>query len=636
MSVILGVLKERGARVGKWEIRKLSAPSRRFAKGETTVHVEERMGMGFQSCPSHERSRMETGPCSDLLGNVVCFDGRLDNVRELASLLDLDEAATSDSAMILAAFRHWGEESFSRFTGDWALSLWSEREGRLYLARDHAGTRTLYFEQRQDGILWSTYLDTFMVLDTNHQLSQEYAATYLCSLPVRDRTPYDRICGVRPGHYIVFQDQRNFQRPHWSPLIKTSIRYKEDRGYDEHFLALFEASVARRTGAGVPILAQLSGGMDSTSIVCMSDHIRRSADAGAEILDTISFFDDSESSLNERAYFTITESQRSKEGIHLNTAFSQRTFDAPCAEEGCYLWPGADSFSVLQERRLKPLVWDRDFRVVLSGIGGDEVLGGVPVDLPELADYLVSANLTGLFRQSIAWCLVDRSPLIGSLYDTARYTFDLYTHKTGQTRKIPPWLSAKLKSRVVQADDQELAIPGRLGAAPHRLDNALTWWAVMETLPHLQPQILFRPEYRYPMLDKDLVTFLFSIPREQLVRPGRRRAMMRRALHHIVPNEILERRRKAFQLRAPLNALQQAHEKLDRLWASSVLAEEGFIDVDVLRAELRRCAHGDPEWNQALFKAVAYELWLRARRPEETDTPPLMKPDPSRMSLAGS
>jgi asparagine synthetase B (glutamine-hydrolysing) len=88
----------------------------------------------------------------------------------------------------------------------------------------------------------------------------------------------------------------------------------------------------------------------------------------------------------------------------------------------------------------------------------------------------------------------------------------------------------------------------------------------METLPHLFPQILSRLEYRYPFLDKDLVSFLFSIPREQIVRPGRRRSLMRRALVGIVPDGILERRRKAFQLRAPLAALQHARPHWNVYW----------------------------------------------------------------------
>jgi asparagine synthase (glutamine-hydrolysing) len=133
----------------------------------------------------------------------------------------------------------------------------------------------------------------------------------------------------------------------------------------------------------------------------------------------------------------------------------------------------------------------------------------------------------------------------------------------------------------------------------------------METLPHLFPQLLFRVEYRYPFLDRDLVEFLFSIPPEQLLRPGRRRSLMRRALVNIVPHEILERRRKAFQLRAPLSALQQAYPKLLKLFADPAIASAGFVDPAQLRRSLKGIAEGDPKWRQAMLKTIALELWMK-------------------------
>ena len=133
----------------------------------------------------------------------------------------------------------------------------------------------------------------------------------------------------------------------------------------------------------------------------------------------------------------------------------------------------------------------------------------------------------------------------------------------------------------------------------------------METLPHLFPQLLSRIEYRYPFLDRDLVEFLFSIPPEQLLRPGRRRSLMRRALVDIVPHEILERRRKAFQLRAPLSALQQAYPKLLKLFADAAIASAGFVDIAQLRRSLKAIAEGDPKWRQAMLKTIALELWMK-------------------------
>ena len=87
---------------------------------------------------------------------------------------------------------------------------------------------------------------------------------------------------------------------------------------------------------------------------------------------------------------------------------------------------------------------------------------------------------------------------------------------------------------------------------------------------------------------------------------------MRRALAHIVPTEVLERRRKAYQLRAPLHALQQAHRGLEKLFAHPMLAEAGLIDRETLQRSLRRTAEGDPAHWQAMLRTIALELWLRS------------------------
>ena len=613
MSILWGLMKEHGASVEEDELRQLSACTQRYATGDSAVLVDGRVGMGLQPYLSHARSVMDASPCIDAYGNVVCFDGRLDNVQELVELLDCDDAKPSDSRIVLAAFQRWGEECFAHLTGDWALALWCKREQKLILARDHAGTRSLYFWRQGHRMQWATYLDTFTATGAALPLSEDYAAAYLsCSL-TRDLTPYEDIRSVLPGHYLVVRNRIVSQQAHWSPLIKTSLRYRTDAEYDEHFLAAFQQAITRRTGSGAPILAQLSGGMDSTSIVCMSDFIRRAANPDAEILDTISFFDDSEASLDERRYFSITEARRGKIGIHVDVAFSQRTFEEPYSEAGSYQLPGADSFSLKQEEVFLHAVWEKGYRSILSGIGGDEVLGGVPDGLPELADYLVSGKLRTLFRQAVAWSLPERCPLVEMTSNTVRYTAQLYTRSNPKSRPIPPWISRELRDCCANNERAMDMVPRRIGIAPHRLENALSWWQVMETLPHLSPQILFRTEYRYPMLDKNLVEFLFSIPPEQLVRPGRRRFMMRRALRGIVPSEILERRRKAFQLRAPMNAVRAAQPKLESLISGSRIAEMGLIDVASLRCALKATASGNAEWYQAVLRAIAYELWLGTR-----------------------
>jgi asparagine synthase (glutamine-hydrolysing) len=216
-------------------------------------------------------------------------------------------------------------------------------------------------------------------------------------------------------------------------------------------------------------------------------------------------------------------------------------------------------------------------------------------------------------RQAVAWSLPDRSPLIQTMSRTARYVMGLYMQSNPKSRPNPPWMSKDMRDIYTNNLLAMDMVPKRFGIPPHRLENAFTWWQVMETLPHLSPQIVFRPEYRYPMLDKDLVQYLFSVPPDQLVRPGRRRSMMRRALRDIVPTEILERRRKAFQLHGPMSAIRAAHTEIEGLLSTSSIAEMGLIDVDALRCALRSTAAGSAEWYQAILRAIAYELWLNSR-----------------------
>ena len=94
-----------------------------------------------------------------------------------------------------------------------------------------------------------------------------------------------------------------------------------------------------------------------------------------------------------------------------------------------------------------------------------------------------------------------------------------------------------------------------LGASPAFQENLHALDALRRQLASAELPCQPCFEWRYPFLDRDLLQFLYTIPREQLVRPGERRSLMRRALKGIVPEGILARKRKAFLTRVPLQAL---------------------------------------------------------------------------------
>ena len=154
------------------------------------------------------------------------------------------------------------------------------------------------------------------------------------------------------------------------------------------------------------------------------------------------------------------------------------------------------------------------------------------------------------------------------------------------------------------------------------------WHSVMETLPHRLPGLLTRREYRYPILDRDLVEFLLRVPSDQLRRPGERRSLMRRALGSLIPIAVMQRTRKAFLQRGPIRLLDENRGVISSLFDSSALGDLGLIDASYLRKMVQHDRiESLAQHRQPLMRAIHLELWLRARLTSQTS--PLQEPHES-------
>jgi asparagine synthase (glutamine-hydrolysing) len=609
MSILFGVQSFNAPSMDERSLLSLAQATDRFAMDGTFAAIVGNVAMGVQPYHTHERSKLENQPRIGQRGSVLCFDGRLDNHQGLCERLDLPGGAVADSSIVLAAFERWGETCFRYFVGDWALALWFADRGALYLARDHAGTRTLYYEIREGRVYWATYLETFFAYKFHRAIDQAYVARYLACLPAGELTPYEGVRAVPAAHSLRIEGDRVTPLAHWNWLAQGEIRYPKDSDYEENFFALFEQAVERRTGPGAPILAQLSGGIDSSSIICMSDYIRGQDGAeGDGLLDTVSYYDDSEPNWDERPYFEAVEKQRGKRGIHLQPS------------PALYSLPGGDRSMYENDLRLAKLTREAGYRVILSGIGGDELLGGAPLPLPELADLIAGADLAKFCRRAFAWCLVDRTPFFQMTWNTLGFLVEQSLAQRSVPRSLPRWATENLKwSLHRNAGGQTCGF--NWWFRPSRIANARMREALFDTMPHRRPSPFVRLEWRYPYLDRDLDDFLLRVPREQLVRPGRRRAMMRSALRRILPASIVERRRKAARSRSVLSTLRSRERKLESLFDDipDTLAE--LVDPKILQqdvvADVRR---GDARQMHAILRALFILLWCRQL--EDTDSGP--------------
>jgi asparagine synthase (glutamine-hydrolysing) len=616
MNIIFGIWRPKGARVEKVELNALAGPTERFAEDGLSMRTALHIGMGAQAHHTDDRSRLEMQPAFDSAGRLLVYDGRLDNHADLQRELDCDAEVLADTEIVLRAYQRWGRDCFVRFIGDWSLSLWDAVSRTLYLARDHAGTRTLYYSRDGAGtVIWSTYLDSFLVTGRLGEPDPQYIASYLAMLPVYGRSPYREVQAILPGHFLAIKESDIEVTQFWTPMVKDQIIYKSDDDYKAQFLCLLEQAVARRDGPGAPRVAQLSGGMDSSSIVCLSDRIRTSQQPGGELIDTLSYYDDSEPSWNERPHFTLVETLRGKSGTHMDASRYRSTFAKPSDIGARYLYPGIDESSVRQDIDLRAMTPGKGYRSILSGIGGDELTGGIPDPTTGLADYLARGSFISGIRHSVAWCISDRTCLVDSFVQSV----GVLAKQTGlahldRSWSSIPWLSDTAR-QLCRASIRELPLvvyrPFR--SSPNAVDACQTWWYTLRTQPHLKPSEVYRYEYRYPYLDRDLVEYLLRVPGDQLARPGRRRYMMRSALKGIVPNEVLERRRKGYLLGSALKHIATAlAPRFDQWLDGSLLADAGFIERDSFRQAFKVTTEGqDLRWWGFILRTISLETWLR-------------------------
>jgi asparagine synthase (glutamine-hydrolysing) len=121
-------------------------------------------------------------------------------------------------------------------------------------------------------------------------------------------------------------------------------------------------------------------------------------------------------------------------------------------------------------------------------------------------------------------------------------------------------------------------------------------------------------EKRYPYLDRDLLEFMFAIPREQLVRPTQRRSLMRRALVGIVPDEILNRKTKAFVARSPMVAILKDRAYFVEMTQNMLSSALGIVDSDRLLEVLQKVGRGEEVPMVTLRRTLFLEGWLKDLR----------------------
>lgn len=576
--------------------------------------AEANVGMAYRSYHTNRESRLEVQPLVGPEGHMLTWNGRLDNraelIRELGHCLPRANTIT-DLAIVMAAYLKWNKACFQKLVGDFCLALWDARSRVLYLVRDAAGTRALKYHIDATRIVWSS--ETRALLGNTWSLDEEYIAGAMSLVPTPEITPFKNICAVKPAHVVTVTAHGKLSTErYWKLDPAKEIRYRTSEQYEEHALSELTEAVRCRLRSHRPVFAELSGGLDSSSIVCLSDKILKEGGAQTPGVETVSHvFDDSPTS-DERKYIHLVEAQRRIAGRHIKD--EDHRLLAPLADDITLLSPNPVVLSFGYHSGVCKAMDSVGSRVLLSGLGGDQMFGGVYGAYPEVADFLRSVKLIALHKSLHSWSKALKRSYFELLWKDAIVRLlpsGLQTITAPRTAQLPSWYNREFSERMRLQERVVIRESLKSFRKPSARDQAQGFLSAVKSISSCWRNEQFGIEVTYPYAHRPLVEFLQAIPLDQLMRPGENRVLMRRMLTGILPDEIAKRRTKGNPREAIFRAIARESGRLQSVFQNSRLCARGYIVKEPLLAALDRAKHGYETHSAFLIQTISLEFWLR-------------------------
>ena len=531
-------------------------------------------------------------------GLLATWDGRIDNREDLLLCLGLGSAAAGhDADIALAAFERWGPAGLQRIVGDWSLAVWDGAQRTLHLARDYMGSRPLYYCVDSRYAAWSSDLaELVMRTRRTDGLSDQFAARFMALGLSSNITPYERVYSVPPGVCVSISSTGRVAHSRFWTLEIGEIRYPDPRAYEEQLRALWRDAVQSRMQTNGTVWAELSGGLDSSSVVCMADLLIRQRAVRAGSMRLVSHATLQSPEGDERRFIAEVERQVGVASDVVGVEESMERSDAARAWVTPYALHGVGLEMV---RRVR----GNGGRVVLSGRMGDAVMGCQPDNSVAVFDDFEQGAVLQALRNLRRWSRATRKPFL----EIAWKLFAPDVH-------APPETGMELLALPLQAmvrDMPRIELPAGLRRSKRTLGRMVVAYSAGARLdvPHHAPDTV----YAYPFAHRPLVEFMLAIPGEQLSAPGDTRSLMRRAFANLVPVRVLRRVSKGYYPPAAFRAARQLVASMVPVSELEVV-QRGWIDPDRLQTAIRALTGGGGETGGDIHCVLRLERWLQARR----------------------
>jgi asparagine synthase (glutamine-hydrolysing) len=490
------------------------------------IDAAARIGLGHRRLSIIDLSDAGAQPMHYLDRYTITFNGEIYNYIELREEL-IQQGITfrtkTDTEVLLALYHRYGADCLSRLDGMWALAIWNAETQELFCARDRFGEKPFHYAQHKNQIYFASEMKALWAAGVPKVLRQDKMDAF-----VTDGTLYD----AQHLDHTFYEGIYKLPHSHWM-RIKNDGPLEIKRYFDiavdkqdfagtfeeacEEFRRLFRASLSRRCRSDVPVGTSLSGGLDSSTIVCsLSEMIGHQK-------------------ISPHTFSARFEGFKKDEGVFIEQVIA-KTGVVPH-----YIWPNGEemyrdfeklcwhqeepfgSASIYAQYRVQQEAKNQGVTVLIDGQGADEILGGY---------VFYYTNYLNSFRQKN----ISRKERITE----QNHYLDFHTPHRGLKKKLIQWS---------QFYDWRHKLNGKkLEPTPslnESLYNDLMLGGLQELLRYADRNSMAHSrEVRLPFLDHKLVTFCFSLPDSYKLRMGWTKYILRKSFEDILPHDIAWRKEK--------------------------------------------------------------------------------------------
>lgn len=587
MSAITGIFYRNGRSVNLEQIKRMNDCLSHRGPDGSKVWLDGSVALGHQMLRTTPESLNEEFPFEDPdSGLVITADARIDNRAELALLLGIKNVKdVPDSLFILKAYQKWGEKCPEKLLGDFAFVIWDLDKDQLFCARDHMGVKPFYYYLSEDALFFATELKAlFTIPEIPKALNEKRIAFHLMNISHKRYTFFKDVFSLTASHFIVISRKRCRIKEFWKLDPHSEIIMDSDEDYARVFGEIFTEAVKCRMRSAFPVGFELSGGLDSSSIVCTAKLMQDNYSPSKKI-NTFSFNFNVFRSCDESYYINKVVD---KGGI--KPYFVNADQINPLEEIKTILWYQDQPFfspNIAILWNLYKKMQENGIRINISGLDGDSVVSYGQNYLKELA---ITLKWNRLFKEINAFSKNQNISSYRVFKDKVIFRLVPYylKHFLSPNKLDVSILNKDFSNRI---DAEEYLknlklIPRTQMNTPKKYHHY-----ILEPFTHQQGlemsdrlNAVFSIEPRYPFYDKRLIEFCYAIPTEMKFKDGWSRYILRKSMENILPSEIQWRSKKTdFRPVFEKNLLSFGRRNLEEIIYNNNEIIKDYVDLDDLK-----------------------------------------------------